>query len=136
VSADRMGSEPLAPSGDGRDGRTGRFLPGNRAGRGNPQAGRVAALRAALLREVTGGDLRAAVRALIDKATGGDVAAIRELLDRCIGRAPASDETEAPINTAPTYILEGECWLQMLANQARPSPEPSIALPIPPPGLT
>jgi hypothetical protein len=134
VSADGVGSGgPLAPSGDGRDGRTGRFLRGNRAGRGNPQARRVAALRAALLREVTGGDLRAAVRALIDKATGGDVAAIRELLDRCIGRATPPDETAAPIRTAPAYILEGECWLQMLENQARPSPEPSIALPIPPP---
>jgi hypothetical protein len=133
VSADRMGSEPLAPSGDGRDGRTGRFLPGNRAGRGNPQARRVAALRATLLREVTAGDLRAAVRALIDKATGGDVAAIRELLDRCIGRAAPSDETEAPTNTGPMYILEGECWQQMLANQARPSTELRI---VPPTALT
>lgn len=81
------GRAPLAPSADGRDTRTGRFLPGNRAGRGNPQARRVAALRATLLRAVTREDRAAAVQALIDKAKDGDVAAIREVLDRCIGRA-------------------------------------------------
>ena len=66
---------PLDPSADGRDAGSGRFLPGNRAGRGNPQARRVAALRATLLQTVTPDDLTAVVRALIDKAKGGDVAA-------------------------------------------------------------
>jgi hypothetical protein len=87
---------PLAPSGDGeprpevidRD-PLGRFAPGNRAGRGNPHAARVSALRSALLDAVTPDDLRAVVAALVDRAKGGDVAAARELLDRAIGKPPA-----------------------------------------------
>ena len=91
---------PLDPSGDGRDPGTGRFLPGNPGGSGNPLAKRVAELRIALLDAVTPDDLRAAVGALIDKAKSGDVAAIRELLDRCIGKVrdgPGSDEAPAQV---------------------------------------
>jgi hypothetical protein len=83
---------PLAPSGDGgHDPVTGRFQPGNPGGRGNPFAKRVAALRSALLDAVTPEDIAAAVRALIDRAKAGDVAAIRELLDRCIGKPQETD---------------------------------------------
>jgi hypothetical protein len=71
---------------NGRDGR-GRFAQGNRHGRGNPLARRVARLRAALLRTVQPDDIEAVVRALIDRARSGDVAAARELLDRCLGKA-------------------------------------------------
>lgn len=70
-----------------RDPVTGYFRPGNKLGRGNPHAARVAALRAALLEAVTPDDVRAAVRALIDQARAGDVVAIRELLDRTVGKA-------------------------------------------------
>lgn len=73
------------------DTRTGRFLPGNPGGRGNPFAKRVAVLRSALLEAVTPEDIAAVVRALIDKAKSGDVAAIRELIDRCIGKPQETD---------------------------------------------
>ncbi len=83
---------PTAQSGGGdRDPHSGRFLPGNPGGRGNPFAKRVAALRSALLDAVTPDDIAAAVRALIEKAKAGDVAAIRELLDRCIGKPQETD---------------------------------------------
>ena len=86
--------QPLAPSGDGeprpevidRD-PLGRFAPGNRGGRGNPMAARVAALRSVLLDAVTPADLVAVVAALIDRAKAGDVPAIREVLDRAVGKA-------------------------------------------------
>ena len=107
------GAGPEAPSADGRDGRTGRFLAGNRAGRGNPQARRVAALRAVLLREVTGDDLRAVVRALIDKAKRGDVAAIREVLDRAVGKP-----TDWPIDKTPA----GRVQVLVLPNANAPRP--------------
>lgn len=88
---------PTAPAVDGagaapnrRDGR-GRFAEGNRLGRGNPMARRVARLRAALLRSVTADDIETVVRALIERARSGDVAAARELLDRCLGKGEGVD---------------------------------------------
>lgn len=69
-------------------GRTpgGRFAPGNRGGPGNPHAATVAKLRAAILAAVTPEDIGAIIRALVHRAKGGDMAAIRELLDRAIGK--------------------------------------------------
>ncbi len=51
----------------------------------------MAALRSALLDAVTPEDIADAVRALIERAKAGDVAAIRELLDRCIGKPQETD---------------------------------------------
>ena len=103
---------PLARSDDGRDTQSGRFLPGNRQGRGNPKARRVARLRATLLRTVTPDDVAAAVRALIDRAKAGDVAAIRELLDRCVGKAvlpigvEVAVEGDTILRIPPPRVLE------------------------------
>jgi len=46
----------------------------------------VAELREALLGAVTPDDLAAIVHALVARAKSGDVAAAREVLDRCLGR--------------------------------------------------
>ncbi len=71
----------------------GRFLPGNKLGRGNPHARQHAALREALLAAVTPDDLQAVVRGLLEQAKQGNVPAARELLDRVLGRAaPAPEE--------------------------------------------
>lgn len=79
-------NQPLAPVTDGHDrDNRGRFLPGNRAGRGNPLARRAQRLRAELYRAVTPDDLRAVVAALVAQAKLGDVPAARELLSRLIG---------------------------------------------------
>jgi hypothetical protein len=86
-------SEPLGPVSDGRDSR-GRFGPGNKAAKGNPYAKRVAQLRAALLKSVSRDDVREIIRALVEKARGGDVAAAREVLDRCLGRPLPADVEE------------------------------------------
>ena len=77
-----------------RDAR-GRFLPGNRASRGNPLAGRVAKLRSALIRAVSPEDMREMVQALVARARGGDVAAAKLVLSYAVGRpseAPRPDE--------------------------------------------
>lgn len=71
----------------GDRGPRGRFASGNRGGPGNPHAKRVAVLRGALLDAVTDEDIHAVARALVAAAKTGEVAAIRELLDRCIGKA-------------------------------------------------
>lgn len=67
-------------------GADGKFLPGNAGGPGNPFAARVAELRGAVLAAVTPEDLQAIVRALVEAALGGDVAAAKVLFDRALGR--------------------------------------------------
>ena len=82
----RSPPSPTGPNGtSGGRNPDGRFAPGNRAGRGNPHARRVARLRAALMRAVTPQDLAAVALALLAKAKDGDVAAARELLQRLLG---------------------------------------------------
>lgn len=77
----------------GRD-RSGRFTPGNRGGPGNPLAGKISKLRAALVAAVTEEDIREIAQALIATAKGGDVRAVKELLDRTIGRPVETDLIE------------------------------------------
>jgi hypothetical protein len=83
-----------------RDSVTGRFVKGNRAGRGNPHAQAVGRLRSALLRAVTSEDIQGVVQALLDKARQGDTAAAKVLLDYTIGRPVATvmgESSDAPL---------------------------------------
>jgi hypothetical protein len=70
----------------------GRFLPGNKAGKGNPLNKKAHQLRNALLSTVTQADLVAVTKKLVAMARKGDLHAIKELLDRCLGRPTASVE--------------------------------------------
>jgi hypothetical protein len=81
-----MNEPPSTTDDNGRDNR-GRFAAGNKAARGNPYSRRAARLRAELFRECSPDDFRDIVRALILKARDGDLAAIREVFDRIIGKA-------------------------------------------------
>jgi hypothetical protein len=67
-------------------GTNGRFLPGHCGGPGNPHAQKVHRLRSALLNTVTSTDIKEVVHKLISMAKAGDIAAIKELLDRTIGK--------------------------------------------------
>jgi hypothetical protein len=79
------------------NGRTarGRFAQGNPGGPGNPYAKRVADLRAALLESVTEQDIRTVARALVMRAKAGEIPAIRELLDRLMGKAGDASPEDA-----------------------------------------
>ena len=79
-----MNSPPSTSADNGRS-EKGRFGAGNRFGKGNPHAKRVAKLRAALLASVTPADVREVAAALLVQAKAGDIAAIRELLQRLLG---------------------------------------------------
>lgn len=81
------------PSPNGHDDRddAGRFTAGNRGGPGNPHARRTAEFRSAFLDAVTPEDVAAVVRALVNLATRGNVAAARELLERTCGRVPLAE---------------------------------------------
>src|SRR5262245_39302523 len=101
-----MTHAPSTSAANGRDATTGRFTAGNAFARGNPFALKMAALRAALLQTITTDDVQAAARMLVQMARDGDLAAIKELLDRTIGKAPAAVELSgkdgAPLGgTAP-----------------------------------
>jgi hypothetical protein len=76
-----------------RDAKTGRFLPGNPGGPGRPRgSGRASEIRAILLNTLTDEQATRVARLLIRMAGKGSLAAIRELLDRTIGR-PSQTET-------------------------------------------
>ncbi len=94
---------PLANGGNGRGGH-GRFLPGNQAavGRGNPHADRVHAWRSAMVATVTEDDLRAVIAKLVERALAGEPWAIKEVLDRCLGKS-----------VQPTAASAGEVQAEM-----------------------
>jgi hypothetical protein len=83
------------PSTNGRTSR-GQFAKGNPGGPGNPYARRTAALRSALLDAVTEADIRAVAKALVKRARDGEVPAVRELLDRLLGRPGDVQDLAAP----------------------------------------
>ena len=83
-------------NGTDRDPLTGHFAAGNQAARGksNPAARRVKRLRAEFMRSVTPQDIREVVEALVREAKSGNVAAMREFFNRCLGQAEAVDVIE------------------------------------------
>src|SRR5687768_12574023 len=85
-----------SPSTNGPNGRGagGRFAKGNHGGPGNPHARRVARLRSALFKSVQPTDLRQVVAALLAQAKAGDVASIKELMQRLLGPPEAADLLE------------------------------------------
>ena len=74
------------PSTNGRL-NNGRFGNGNGGGPGNPFASQVGKLRSVLLETVTPDDMKAVVVKLIELAKGGDLAAMKLLLDRTCGKS-------------------------------------------------
>ena len=88
-----MNAPTTTPFADGRDKR-GRFAKGNAGGPGNPHAAQVARLRAALLNAITEDDIRALVERLLELARDGELRAIKEVLDRTLGRPVEADLLE------------------------------------------
>ena len=74
-----------SPNGSNGRGSNGRFAKGNGGGPGNPHAVQIARLRAALLKSVTPEDIGDVIQALLAQAKAGDVASIKELLQRLLG---------------------------------------------------
>ena len=93
-----------APSPNGGNGRgdarlpgrhaRGRFASGNPGGPGNPYAKQAGRLRSALMESVTEKDMRAVAARLISLAKGGNIQAIKELLDRTLGKPHEADLIE------------------------------------------
>lgn len=99
-------SAPLTNAGNGHD-HLGRFTVGNTLGRGNPANAKAQKIRAALLTSIKPNDIRAVVAKLVEMAKAGDLPAIKELLDRAVGR-PAPSDVAARIEQLETLIMRME----------------------------
>jgi len=73
------------------------FKKGNPGGPGNPLAGKIAKLRASIVDAVTPEDFKKIAKKLLALALTGDVQAIKELMNRTIGKEKQILEIEAPI---------------------------------------
>jgi len=100
--ADRLKSSPSPTGSNGRD-RKGRFAAGNQAAKGNPHQKAAQRFRAALMETVKPADLKAVVRTLVATAKAGEPWAIKELLDRTVGRPVSADLIEQ--EEKPPYVV-------------------------------
>lgn len=83
------------PAGFSGKDASGRFLPGNKAGKGNPLNRKAQQLRASMLRAVTRADVYDIFRALIEQAKSGDTSAAKLILEQVLGRPHISLAIEA-----------------------------------------
>ena len=89
-----MSERTPSPSGNNGRNARGQFTIGNHAAQGNPLARRIGQLRSALVGAVTVEDMVAIARKLVEQARGGDVLAMRLLLERTIGKPVELDVIE------------------------------------------
>ena len=126
--------EPKVPSSkDEKRGSDGRYQPGNPGGPGKPHARAVAAWRKALVLAVSPADFTAVIRVLLERAKAGEPWAVKALLDRCLGRAPAKAEDPAPIQ--PRVVVNTDLGRILARRMAAAALEPS-APGLPPPRIT
>ena len=110
-------TDAATPSTNGDNGRDdqGRFTVGNAGGPGNPNAAAVGAWRSTLARSVTPDDLQDVIGQLLKQAKDGEPWAIRELLNRCLGRPSQAVSIES----------NGLHWREMVAALKVAGEEPS-----------
>ena len=93
-------------------GNRGHFLPGNKAavGRADPDASRITTWRRAFTRAVTAAQVTLAMEKLIEAVGNGESWAIKELLDRTLGKADqrleVTGESGGPVATEVTLKLQ------------------------------
>jgi hypothetical protein len=88
-----MSDEPLNAAGNGRT-AGGKFAPGNRVGRGNPNNAKAQKLRNAALRAVSRGDIAEIMQAMVRAAKSGDAVAAKFVCDRVLGKVAREDVIE------------------------------------------
>lgn len=115
------------PSTNGSNGHdtTGRFAAGNSLGRGNPHAAQVARLRSAMLAAVSEDDMKATIGKLVELAKGGDVAAIKLLFDRVLGKVVAVEEP--PVSSPERAAKIAEIVERIRRARLADNPEPRLA---------
>jgi hypothetical protein len=96
---------PDQRKGEKRDPVSGRFLPGNCGGPGNPYLRLMARFRGAVAEAVTPEQIREVMGWLYTEASKGSVPAMREFLDRTVGKAVPSTEHEAVAQAAFAQMM-------------------------------
>ena len=80
--------EPSSDGTNGKDPKTGKFLPGNKLGKGgDPWAEKKHEFRAILSQTITREGFRDVIITLMDAAIAGESWAVKEVLDRVLGKA-------------------------------------------------
>jgi hypothetical protein len=102
-----------ATSGD-RDAATGKFVPGNRAARGNPWNRRLCQMRQAFAEALSADDLARLARSLHADALEGDTAAAALLLSYCIGKPTAAPDPDRLDLEELLLLLEGPQRAELL----------------------
>lgn len=91
------------PSPKGERDENGRFVAGAyKGGPGNPHAAKVGQYRKAIWEAVSTDDVKDVIRAMVDEAKAGDVAAAKVVLERVAGQPPkdAEDTADDVLNLA------------------------------------
>ena len=104
------------PSTNGKNG-TGQFTTGNRHGKGNPLFGKVATLRSAVLESITPATVKGLIKAFIERAKAGDIAAAKLILPYLIGQTATAKELEAEMVSEPIamdYMTDEELQAHIL----------------------
>ncbi len=105
-------SDLISPSPNGLNGDRrpdGTFAKGNAGGRGNPYALKIARFRTAIIEAITEDDIKEIIAELVAQAKAGSLPAIKELLDRLVGRAvplTISTDSEGDIQEVRVMRLE------------------------------
>ena len=90
----------------------GKFARGNKLGKGNPHADKVAKLRGVMLRTISEGDIKKLTQKLLLMALEGDLKAAELLLSRLLGK-PTSD------SAAPTVAIQNNVSATMSVAERR-----------------
>ena len=98
-----MGS-PLSNGSNGGRNANGQFAKGWKGGPGSPHAAKVAEWRQALVDAVTPEDLTAVVQKLVERAKAGESWAVRELMDRTVGK-PVEPDLIARIEALEQHLI-------------------------------
>ena len=106
---------------NGRDSK-GRFKPGCKPGPGNPHAAAVSRWRKGLIEAVTPEDITAVVLVLVQEAKAGRAWAVRELLDRTLGKAVQAFELEGALQSGGAFPDDFLAYLDWKAKQAGGNP--------------
>lgn len=91
------------PSANGRNG-AGQFTIGNKYGKGNPHASKVAALRSAALDSISPATAKKLVKSLVSQAMAGDTGAAKIILPYLIGQPATSKDLENEIAAKPATL--------------------------------
>lgn len=92
---------------NGRDSKTGRFLPGNPGGPGNPRLPKLQKLKQAMDEATDPDVIKAIWRKCQQLALAGDIRAIKYVLDRTFGKPKQHVELEGDMNHTVATVQAG-----------------------------